>query len=91
MLLDEDFISLKDRDSSGTTAVCALVHHESGRIFVANVGDSRCVLSSNGKAIAMSRDHKPDRPDEADRIRKAGGFVIHNRVMGGLAISRAIG
>jgi hypothetical protein len=23
-----------------------------------------------------------DLPDEAERIRKAGGFVIHNRVMG---------
>ena len=39
----------------------------------------------------MSNDHKPSREDEAARIRNAGGFVIHNRVMGELAVSRAFG
>jgi len=58
---------------------------------VANAGDSRCVLSTKDECVAMSLDHKPDRPDEQERIPKAGGFVIHNRVMGGLAVSRAIG
>jgi len=39
----------------------------------------------------MSQDHKPSREDEAKRIRDAGGFVINNRVMGELAVSRAFG
>jgi protein phosphatase len=39
----------------------------------------------------MSTDHKPNRPDEAERIRNAGGFVFNNRVMGELAVSRAFG
>jgi serine/threonine protein phosphatase PrpC len=39
----------------------------------------------------MSEDHKPTREDEAKRIRDAGGFVINNRVMGELAVSRAFG
>jgi serine/threonine protein phosphatase PrpC len=39
----------------------------------------------------MSEDHKPAREDEAKRIRDAGGFVINNRVMGELAVSRAFG
>lgn len=89
--LDEEFLKTEGRDSSGTTAVCALVQHSTKRLWVANAGDSRCVLSSGDDAIAMSLDHKPDRPDETERIRKAGGFVMHKRVMGGLAVSRAIG
>jgi len=89
--LDEEFLATENRDSSGTTAVCALVQHSSRRLWVANVGDSRCVLSTKDEAKALSLDHKPERPDEQERIRKAGGFVIHNRVMGGLAVSRAIG
>lgn len=36
-------------------------------------------------------DHKPGREDESKRIRDAGGFVINNRVMGELAVSRAFG
>lgn len=41
--------------------------------------------------MPLSVDHKPSRPDEAQRIRDAGGFVINNRVMGELAVSRAFG
>lgn len=36
-------------------------------------------------------DHKPAREDEAERIRAAGGFVIGNRVMAELSVSRAFG
>lgn len=39
----------------------------------------------------MTEDHKPTREDEQKRIRDAGGFVINNRVMGELAVSRAFG
>jgi protein phosphatase 2C len=58
---------------------------------VSHVGDSRAILCRKGSAIQLTLDHKADRPDEIERIRKAGGFVIHKRVMGELAISRAIG
>ena len=45
----------------------------------------------NFKPYALSEDHKPSREDEARRIRQSGGFVINNRVMGELAVSRAFG
>jgi protein phosphatase 1G len=65
---------------------------EGGRLFVANAGDSRCVLSRGGKAIELSRDHKPEDEDEKARIEGAGGSVSDDgRVEGNLNLSRAIG
>lgn len=32
------------------------------KLYCASAGDSRCVLGSNGKAIPMSYDHKPEYP-----------------------------
>ena len=43
------------------------------------------------QAIALSKDHKPDDPEEATRIQAAGGFVDDGRVNGMLALSRALG
>lgn len=61
-------------------------------LYVANAGDSRCVVCRNGKAIEMSFDHKPEDDKERDRIYKAGGRVTPDgRVNGGLNLSRALG
>ena len=60
-------------------------------IIVANSGDSRAVLSKDGKALEMSQDHKPDNAEEKARIEKAGGFVEENRVKGVLNLSRSLG
>ncbi|XP_061401681.1 probable protein phosphatase CG10417 [Musca vetustissima] len=75
---------------SGCTAVVGLLH---GRdLYVANAGDSRCVVCRNGKAIEMSLDHKPEDDEESARIVKAGGRVtLDGRVNGGLNLSRALG
>ena len=61
------------------------------KYFIANVGDSRAVLSRNQKTIALSRDHKPDDAIEKARIKKAGGFVSNGRVNDSLAMSRSLG
>lgn len=37
-------------------------------LTVLNVGDSRAVLCRGGEAVPLSDDHKPDRPDEKERI-----------------------
>lgn len=79
-------------DAVGSTAIVAVVTPD--KIIVANCGDSRAVLCRNGKAIPLSNDQKPDRPDELNRIQEAGGRVIYwdgPRVSGVLAMSRAIG
>jgi len=58
---------------------------------VANAGDSRSVISENGKFTALSEDHKPTLNNETARIKKAGGYVADGRVNGNLSLSRAIG
>jgi len=58
---------------------------------VANAGDSRTVLGRKGRAIPLSKDHKPYEQEEKARITAAGGFVDFGRVNGNLALSRAIG
>jgi len=75
---------------SGCTAVVALIHGNT--LLVANAGDSRCVLSRRGRAVALSADHKPEDEPERSRIQRAGGVVTHDgRVNGGLNLSRALG
>ena len=59
--------------------------------MVANAGDSRCVLSRDGKAVALTEDHKPNNEEEFSRIMKAGGFVADGLVNGSLNLSRALG
>jgi len=45
--------------------------------YIANVGDSRAIMSSTHgkKVLALSRDHKPNDEDEAKRIIELGGKV----------------
>ncbi len=60
-------------------------------VYCANTGDSRSVLCEKGKALELSKDHKPDVPSEHSRIVAAGHTVASGRVDGNLAVSRAIG
>lgn len=81
-------------------------------IAVANVGDSRIILgrvTASGKyeAVEVSKDHKPDRPDEKARIEARGGRVfaveyedgvdgpprvwLGNMDIPGLAMARSLG
>eukprot|EP01033_Poteriospumella_lacustris_P008555 gene8555-6155_t len=89
--------------TSGATAVVALLSTDSNgqrRIITANVGDSRAVLvektadsadESSHKAIRLTYDHRAEDKEEQKRVMEAGGFVIRNRVLGILAVSRSFG
>jgi len=45
--------------------------------FCANVGDSRSIYSENKSNIIsmLSKDHKPNDPDEKKRIVNVGGYI----------------
>jgi len=74
---------------AGCTANVALI--AKGELIVANAGDSRCILSSAGRAVEMSEDHKPELDSERERVEKAGGYITNGRINGNLNLSRALG
>ncbi|WVZ57493.1 hypothetical protein U9M48_007872 [Paspalum notatum var. saurae] len=75
--------------NSGTTALTVLI---SGRtLLVANAGDCRAVLGKRGRAVELSRDHKPNCTVERLRIENLGGSVFDGYLNGQLAVARAIG
>lgn len=85
---------------SGTTAVCALLKHTNNNkdhLYVAWVGDSRCLLVSPTASLQLVKPHKPDSMDERKRIEsnETGGAVVfvHGqwRVNGIINVSRSIG
>jgi len=81
--------TVKGADTSGCTAVCAMVTPKF--VICVNAGDSRCVIGTAGTTIPLSEDHKPSDDIERNRIEAAGGTIQWKRVDGDLAVSRAFG
>ncbi|CAI9772339.1 unnamed protein product [Fraxinus pennsylvanica] len=75
--------------ASGTTALAVVVVGSS--LVVANAGDCRAVLCRRGKAIEMSRDHKPVCSRERRRIEASGGYIYDGYLNGQLNVARALG
>ncbi|KAI9922763.1 hypothetical protein PsorP6_000853 [Peronosclerospora sorghi] len=77
-------VSLNKRD--GSTVLLGLLL--GGKLFVANLGDSRGVLAQIDdtrdatrdenvlRTVRLSVDHKPELQEEMDRVKEAGGDVI---------------
>ena len=91
------FVSIlgSDEVNSGTTATVCILRNNV-ELVVGHVGDSRAILSRNGRPIRLTIDHEPELPTEADRIRSHGGQVTWNsigvgQVNGRLAMTRSIG
>ena len=83
---------------NGSTAVTVLLI--GNKLYAANAGDSEAVLGrrinkdvSNleYEPILLTKKHVPADAGERARIERAGGTVFHNRVLGSLAVSRALG
>jgi len=83
---------IKQKDyGTDTGSTSCVVFIDEKQIYCANAGDSRGVLFTGSKVVALSEDHKPDNKEELARIEKANHFVEESRVDGNLALSRAIG
>jgi integrin-linked kinase-associated serine/threonine phosphatase 2C len=97
-----------DYDSSGSCGIMVLII--GNQCYIINLGDSRAVIgavnaTSQKVAYQMSIDHKPNRPEEKERIEKNGGFIAiespnsmgpyrvysKNDEGPGLAVSRSFG
>ncbi|KAJ3197250.1 Protein phosphatase 2C 2 [Irineochytrium annulatum] len=66
---DPEYLS----DPSGCTAVMTLVTDD-WMLYCGNAGDSRAILSANGKAFPLSHDHKPLNPGNLALSRAIGDF-----------------
>ncbi|XP_045134818.1 proteoglycan 4-like isoform X4 [Portunus trituberculatus] len=84
---------LVEKLKGGTTAVVALVREK--RLVVAWLGDSQALLVRRRSPVRMVEPHKPELPVERERVEEMGGCVLNIqgtwRVLGQLAVSRAIG
>jgi serine/threonine protein phosphatase PrpC len=97
--VEREVISREHFQHVGSTAVAIMLHESengSRTLISANIGDSRAVLSRRGKAINLTRDHKPNDEKEKARIMSLGETVEWDpysevyRVCN-LSLSRAIG
>ena len=97
MALISQLIGTKDTESNeismrtGCTACVVGIDQKNKKIYFANAGDSRVVISKNGTAFAKSIDHKPELESEKTRIYKADGWVSDGRVKGNLNLTRGFG
>ena len=76
LLTDEKILEkAAELGRGGSTAVTAILisSNDSVKLVVANIGDSRAVISKNGKAEQLSVDHEPSM--EREIIEEKGGFV----------------
>lgn len=97
--IDKEILLNDEFEYQGSTAVATILHEANDgtrTLLSANIGDSRGVLSRNGKAIDLTRDHKPNDDKEKARILAMGEKIewdhyckVHR--VRNLSLSRAIG
>ena len=67
-----------------------MVFLSQNHLICANSGDSRAIMCSQigntWHCTQLSRDHKPEEPDEAARIRKTNGRIEQSRLQPGMVI-----
>jgi serine/threonine protein phosphatase PrpC len=104
---DKMLLEKMEGERGGSTSTIAIIIGD--ELYIGHLGDSRAVLAVEEtihthnissapetyvRPIRISRDHKPDDPDERRRIFEAGGVVVQGRVIGkdsAIDTSRALG
>lgn len=90
--VEEDYFRVASA-TQDTSGACALVCIAEGlNLTVAHCGDCRAILRTGEKSVqVLTKDHRPQDPEEKARIKSAGGFIKGGRVQGILAPSRGFG
>ncbi len=67
--------NLPKHEKSGSCAIIVLIVETN--VYVANVGDSRAIMSAQEgkKLFVLSRDHRPNEDAEKERIVTNGGKI----------------
>ena len=69
----------KQINSTLSGSTCVSVIYTPEKLIIANLGDSRCILgkfiNNEWKSESLSKDHKPNVLEEAERIKNAGGRI----------------
>ena len=80
----------RQRVKDGTSL--AMYEINERQLLAANVGDSKVIMvSEDGTAKCLTRDHKPTMRKEFERVIHAGGRVSSGRTNGTLPVSRTLG
>mmetsp|Transcript_19224 Transcript_19224/g.18886 ORF Transcript_19224/g.18886 Transcript_19224/m.18886 type:complete len:370 (+) Transcript_19224:495-1604(+) len=68
-------------DNSGSCAIVILIVDH--KVYVANVGDSRALMSADGgrRVLELSKDHKPNEERETVRIIQNGGKIYQTQTV----------
>lgn len=88
---DTEYLDSPSCGGAGSTANVAVYDRNYNVFYAANTGDTRAVISRRGVALDLSYDRKGSDAEEMARVARAGGFVVKGRLMGTLAVSRALG
>lgn len=80
----------------GSTAIVVVnfKHNNDNYLNVINLGDCRCILARDNFAMPLTKDHKPNWPEERRRIEKLGGNITFDGYdwrIKDLSVSRAFG
>lgn len=90
-----DNFSAKSKECGSTCLMVFKIKcNDVDMLNIVNVGDSRAVICSGTKGIALTMDHKPLNPVEKQRITRAGGNVYFDGLewrVDNLSVSRAFG
>ncbi|PON86962.1 Protein phosphatase [Trema orientale] len=81
-----EFFIVSSRETSGTTATFVIV--DGWTVTVASVGDSRCILDTQGGAVStLTVDHRlEENVEERERVTASGGEVGRLSIVGGAEI-----
>ena len=91
--IDSQIKSLHCPSTGSTGCVVHIVRYSesSYKVYVANIGDTRCSLISPVSYQRLSYDDKASDQKEKDRVLSLGGTITNDRVNGELMLTRAFG
>ena len=86
----------KNSYNTGSTCLVVIHYKTDGAEYlnILNTGDSRCAICRNNLGIPLTKDHKPNWPEEQTRIKELGGEIVFDGYdwrISDLSVSRAFG